>query len=365
MLERTLAPIKGLAIQKKIPVGIQVPNSVHDHWHETDPAFVRQILINLIGNALKFTRSGYVLVQVEEWGNGLKFRVEDTGSGIPEEAQTRIFEEFSQVEQSFAKPVEGTGLGLTISAQLASILKGWLKLTRSDSKGSVFELFIPTEKEQGEEPLEWTSLRLQEGKDARLAPLFEKLLDKDFVDDESRRTLTIEGDTAVLIDRDSTREFKGTFVSWKFHLASDKAGSGETAEIPKACGKKLKILLAEDNPINGQIISMSLGRYGFELRWVKNGDDAVAAYKESPFDLVLMDLQMPGLNGIEACEMIRRYEADNSLPRKPVVALTARTQTEDLREKLDGLMTDYLIKPVPTNELIAKIEVLTELTPHE
>ena len=365
MLERTLAPIKGLAIQKKIPVGIHAPNSLHDHWNDTDPAFVRQILINLIGNALKFTRSGYVVVQVQEWGNGLKFLVEDTGSGIPQEAQTRIFEEFSQVEQSFAKPVEGTGLGLTISAQLASILKGWLKLTRSDSTGSLFELFIPAEKESGEESGEWMSLKLREGEATFLKPLFGKLLDEDFLDSESPRVLTLEGDTAKLSDGETEREFQGTFVSWKFHHALEQMESGELPQAAKPCGKKLRILLAEDNPINGQIISMSLGRHGFDIHWVRNGDDAVACFKESSFDLVLMDLQMPGLNGIEACELIRRHEADNSLPRKPVVALTARIQSDDLRERLDGLMTDYLIKPVPTNELIAKIEVLTEQTTHE
>lgn len=362
LLDRTLGPFKSLAIRKGVHIGVKLPNNTPEEWEGSDPSFIRQILINLIGNALKFTDDGYILIDVSREENGLLFRVKDTGPGIPEEAQERIFEEFCQADQSFRKPIEGTGLGLTISSELASILSGRLNLVESGPQGSTFELYIPsTPSESQNYYLKWYSVSLQQLSDDILSRLLETIVDKEYLSDSCTRHLMPQGNEVEVVEGTESKRWKATFSTWLFHadLTAEQADESLLADQSDGPKTQKRILLAEDNPINGKIISTSLSQYGYEVTWKQNGIDAVEAQKTENFDLVLMDLQMPGLNGLEACLAIREHERHHRLHSTPVVALTARTQTQDLEEQLRSCMTDYLVKPVPTRDLIDKIEELT------
>lgn len=360
LLDRTLGPFKSLAIRKGINIAVFLSNDTPDEWEGTDPAFIRQILINLIGNALKFTERGHILIVVETADQGLRFRVQDTGPGIPAEARQRIFEEFCQADQSFTKPVEGTGLGLTISHELSTLLSGHLHLTHSGDDGSTFELYIPATPAPDQPNREWETVGMAPGGEGVLAGLVESLIDPAYRDNASDRQLEVEGHEVRLLEESGPKTWKNTFTTWLFHTAAPAARSFESNskdERNRHSGKR--ILLAEDNPINGKIISASLAQYGYQVTWKQNGLDAVEAHREEDFDIILMDLQMPGLNGLEACRAIREHELETRSPRIPVVALTARTQTRDLEDELKKYMTDYLVKPVPTRDLIDKIEELT------
>lgn len=363
LLDRTLGPFKSLAIRKGVHIGVKLPNDIPEEWEDTDPSFIRQILINLIGNALKFTERGYIFIVVGPSENGLLFQVKDTGPGIPEEAQERIFEEFCQADQSFRKPIEGTGLGLTISSELASILSGRLQLSQSSSDGSTFELFVPTKPSETQNYfLEWSTVRTEGLSGDILSGLLNSVIDERYLSEFAPRLLKLVDNELELVEAEQSKHWKSTFSTWLIHSqwAHDKLDDHHSPNLNDDLKPQKRILLAEDNPINGKIISTSLSQYGYEVTWKQNGIDAVAAQKTQDFDLVLMDLQMPGLNGLEACLAIREHEREHSLEKTPVIALTARTQTHDLEDQLRACMTDYLVKPVPTRDLIDKIEELTQ-----
>jgi CheY-like chemotaxis protein len=262
--------------------------------------------------------------------------------------------------------VEGTGLGLTISSQLATLLSGSLVLAQSDPKGSVFELFVPAEALPDDDKVpQWQSVNFQDPQEGGLAELVGQVLDPNYLDSQASRTLSVAGDEVRLEDGDDEKIFRGTYFTWKFHSSLEAPPDTKSLDLASKGERQVKILLAEDNPINGKIISLSLAKYGYAVRWVQDGHDVVDAFKAERFDVVLMDLQMPGLNGIEASREVRKYEQEHSLAETPIVALTARTQSDELNSELKGLMTDYLVKPVPANELVIKLRQLTEGSSNE
>ncbi|MCA9793507.1 MAG: response regulator, partial [Candidatus Eremiobacteraeota bacterium] len=145
LLDQSIAPFQRDLNGGELLVGARLDPGLADQW-ESDPALIRQILINLMGNAMKFTTRGHVLLSARATEDGLEFAVEDTGCGVPEESRERIFEEFRQVDDSFHRPRGGTGLGLAISLQLAQLLGGRLTLDSELGKGSTFVLNIPAER---------------------------------------------------------------------------------------------------------------------------------------------------------------------------------------------------------------------------
>lgn len=278
------------------------------------------------------------------------FRVRDTGPGIPTESQKRIFEEFRQADDSFNRPRTGTGLGLAISRELAQLLGGQLELVESHAGGSLFQLTVPVEEIGGEFPSGKLRWQPSEGE---VAEFVELLLDKELLDAAAPDLVRVEN--GQIFRNDIVQQ--GTLCTWRLHRAAVRDSDetpGHDKVMPKTKG--LRILLAEDNPINGKILSVSLENRDFRVSWEKNGHDVVALQIREPHDIILMDLQMPGLDGLEACAAIREHEKKQGLKEVPIVALTARTHMGDRSEDLTSKMTDFLVKPVAMRDLIETIE---------
>ena len=255
---------------------------------QTDSGRLRQCLINLIGNAIKFTERGHVHLKVSadhmQPTPCLRFDVEDTGIGIPQDKHVAVFDTFSQADGSHTRQYGGTGLGLTITKQLAQLLGGDLSFTSEEGKGSVFSLVIPA------------------GVDAELSVL------------SGEGVQTKEAATKSVIT--DNLQFSG------------------------------KVLVAEDSKSNQILVEKILQLYGLEVVIADNGKEAVEKTLQGSFDLILMDIQMPGLTGIEATKKLREEGITT-----PIVALTAYAMPEDRANCMAAGCDDYISKPIDQNEL--------------
>jgi len=259
-----------------------------------DPVRLRQILVNLVGNALKFTEKGDITVRVDRSEPltrkpdkvslsekiPLLFSVSDTGIGISDDKQDKIFEMFSQAESSTTRKYGGTGLGLAICKQLTTLMGGSIKVESEDGKGSRFSF------------------------------------------------------TAVFKSGDP-----------------EKIRSERKEETCMKPARSAKILLAEDNPVNAKVASKFLKRMGHSLDIAANGKQVISKLSEGYFDLVLMDVEMPEMDGLEATRRIRDGEAGCGNRRIPVVAMTAHAMA-DFRKKCESAgMSDFVTKPVDFRKL--------------
>jgi signal transduction histidine kinase/ActR/RegA family two-component response regulator len=261
---------------------------------------VRQILFNLVGNAAKFTERGRIVVSVarelsRDGGVVLHFRVSDTGIGILVDQQTRIFEAFAQGDGSTTRKYGGTGLGLSISANLVKQMEGKLWVESEPGVGSTFHFTL--------------HLGLQAS--------------------AQRKAL----EPAVLT----------------------AARAGDDEEVVRAHAIPRAILVVEDNPINRRLARGILESWGHRVVVVANGQEAVVAHAREPFDLVLMDVEMPGMDGIAATRAIRMAETERSR-RIPIIAVTAHAMQGDRERCLAAGMDDYITKPIRTRELWSVIE---------
>jgi signal transduction histidine kinase/CheY-like chemotaxis protein len=279
------ADAKQLAM--KLEIEPSVPVSVSG-----DPLRLRQVLVNLIGNAIKFTHAGQILVQVRIEPSGadtatrvLRFSVTDTGIGIAPEHQSIIFEAFSQADGSTTRRFGGTGLGLTISQSLVTMMGGRIWLESAVGRGSTFH-------------------------------------------------------------------FTATFGEVVVAAAPEVR---EPAPVTANGVTRRRVLLAEDNAVNQQVAVGLLTRRGHFVTVVANGKDAVEVSAREPFDLILMDLQMPVMGGLEATAAIRAREA-NSSRRMPIIAMTAHAMRGDRERCLDAGMDGYLSKPIEKDALYAAVE---------
>ena len=292
-LEHTIRPLQFRAKEKGLEFRHFVDVGVPD-WLEGDPGRLRQILVNLIGNAIKFTKSGSVEVRVavEETtldGLTLRFSVMDTGIGIPKDKLALIYEPFAQADASTTRQYGGSGLGLAISSQLVQLMGGALGVDSEPGTGSVFH---------------FTAL------------------------------LRIPGSPTPLPDPPATPETRAA------------------ALLP--AGHGLRILLAEDNAVNRKLAVNMLAKRGHEVVCVDNGRAAVDACRASRFDMVLMDLQMPEMDGLAAATAIRAFEAGSDA-RVPILALTAHALKSDEERCLAAGMDGHVTKPIRREELLRAI----------
>jgi CheY-like chemotaxis protein len=280
LFEHVVSMTSDAAQRKGLRVDVdyqQLPERLHG-----DLTRLRQALLNLVGNAVKFTGSGFVAVraqQVEESAAGLliRFSVEDSGPGIAAQARERIFEAFEQV-RDVSRPQGGTGLGLTITRQLAQLMGGAAGVESRDGAGSLF----------------WFTARLQRG------------------------ATTGSGLDAAPLEADAEAQ-----------LALHHSGT--------------RVLVAEDNAVNREVIMSLLEPLGFEVDCAEDGHEAVRLGRAKRYDLVLMDVQMPGLDGLGATRALRELER---WAHTPIVALTADALTESRADCLAAGMNDFLTKPV-------------------
>jgi CheY-like chemotaxis protein len=255
-----------------------------------DAGRMRQILVNIVGNAVKFTEKGGVSIDVKvdsakDDDVFLLFDIRDTGIGIPEEKKEVIFEAFIQADPSTTRHYGGTGLGLAICSRLLKMMNGKVWLESEIGKGSVFHILIPFKAVVGQNDL----------------PEKEK--------DES---------------------------------------------IDKKC-VSMNLLVAEDNFANRELIQMILEKNGHRAVMAHNGKEAVEAIFKKDFDLVLMDVQMPLMNGYEATAEIRKKEAEIGSKRVPIIGVTAHAMEEDKKKCLDSGMDDHLTKPLTEDSLMAAL----------
>jgi PAS domain S-box-containing protein len=272
---------KGLGLSRAVDAG--VPRSLRG-----DPVRLRQILVNLAGNAVKFTESGGVSIRVSSVPelpgvHQVRFDVADTGCGITEADLARLFHPFSQVDSTAARKHGGTGLGLAISRQLVELMGGELGVDSTPGRGSTF----------------WFSVPLEPSAARPTAPA---------------------------------------------PVPDFEASVGPVS----GC-----ILLAEDNRVNRELAQEMLEALGNLVVSVEDGAQAVAAWAEKDFDLVLMDCQMPRMDGYAATREIRRREARENRARVPIVALTAHAMQGDREQCLEAGMDDYLAKPFRQTHLEA------------
>ncbi len=281
-----------------------------------DPLRLRQVLLNLLGNAIKFTEEGEVhltLIQ-EQSADGplLHFQLKDTGIGIAKDKLTFIFQPFAQSDGSHTRRYGGTGLGLAICSRFVKMMGGRIWVESELGKGSEFHFTTRAEFAIASNPLP---------------------------DSESASEL------GNLSDSIASRESK---------LGSRTAADAARSAMA-AAPTPLNVLLAEDNPVNRQLAVQLLRKRGHNVEIATNGAEAVLAFERKAFDVILMDLQMPELDGFEATAEIRARESRTGA-RIPIVALTSHAMRGDRERCLEAGMDDYVTKPFRPVELFAAIE---------
>jgi signal transduction histidine kinase/HPt (histidine-containing phosphotransfer) domain-containing protein/ActR/RegA family two-component response regulator len=294
-----VALLRPRAAEKGLALIVDVEAAAHGRFR-SDPTRLRQVMLNLIGNAIKFTETGEVRVRLRgesesAAGALLRLEIADTGIGIPASARARLFEKFSQADGSITRRFGGTGLGLAISRQLVELLGGEIGVESEEGKGSCFHV----------------RLRL-----ARAAP---------------------------------------------------EAAAPAPAEPPPAAaqasggGRRARVLVAEDDRTNQMITRTLLERAGYIVEIVDNGLDAITAIERDAYDVLLMDVQMPQLDGVEATRRIRALGGGKA--KLPIVAITAHAMSGARQEYLAGGMNDYVSKPFDAGELLAAVARWTGVAP--
>ena len=389
-----------------------------------DRTRVKQVLINLVSNAVKFTAAGEVSVRVEacssaEISRGIRFSVSDSGVGMPPEVIANLFQPFQQADSSVTRKFGGTGLGLAISRRLANLMDGEIHVESTPGEGSRFSFDLPcipgAVPKQGDAEREvsvlagkavlilddnstnrrflhdqcliWKAIpsNVSSARDALYAienvgePFDLILVDyqmpgMDGVEFARRFRSRYPDSKSVLILLSSAYQLLKNEERQLFHRTIDKpirpsvlgnilAGcfGGMAAAVPSEAKaavpgeSALKILVAEDNATNQKVILGMLKRLGYSATLAQNGVLAVEEFRKQPFDLILLDVQMPVMDGLEACRLIRE-EPNGKTPH--IVALTANAFKEDRQECLRAGMNDYLSKPIQL-ELLRK--TLTEV----
>ncbi len=300
LIMETLQVMKSKAQEKQIDLKIQYQNNI-PNIIITDPVRLRQCLFNLVGNAIKFTEQGYVNINVShttgKQGGLLHIAVEDTGIGIEHKAQENIFKSFTQADSSTTRKYGGTGLGLAITKQLMECMGGRVTLESTPGQGSTFTLMIPAK--------------------------------------------TVSNETIPSGEINLTSPEKSTLSTTLTQKPNTK--EQETDNIKCFHGK---VLVAEDNEVNQKLITILLKQRQINLHVVENGREALNKIQQESYDLVLMDMQMPVMDGFAAVQEIRKMGY-----KIPIVALTAHTTEEKINKMKQAGCDNYLIKPLQQTKL--------------
>ena len=438
VVRETLKALAVRAHEKRLELAVHMPMDM-PQWLRGDPIRLRQVLFNLVGNAIKFTDRGEVVVEVEEqWSGedevGLHFSVGDTGIGIPAERLEQIFESFTQVDASMARRFGGTGLGLTITSQLLNLMNGRIWVRSKEGQGSTFHFTVRLR--QGQQTSEVSSADESElmGKRALIVDdnaANRRILDEmlkhwgvhtslaDSAESAIRALETaatqnerfdivlldammpnidgfqlaeaiheredLQADTVMMlssVDRPNSAarcramgitgylvkpiSAIGLLEAILQGLGSDttstpaeavkRNGKKERSASPAAPAEKaLRILVADDHAPNRDLAVEILRRRGHHCLSVSDGDEAVEAVQREDFDAILMDVQMPSMDGLTATREIRQLERAAG-GRTSIIALTAHALAGDREKCLSAGMDAYLAKPLHARELVALVE---------
>jgi CheY-like chemotaxis protein len=288
-LEKAEKLLRFRAREKGLELRSQIHGSVPE-WVIGDPTRVGQVLLNLAGNAVKFTERGWVAIEVSASptsadGMLLTFSVRDTGIGIAPANLERIFEAFSQADGSMTRRFGGTGLGLTISSRLAAMMGGGIGVDSQPGEGSCFHFSALVQRTGEAGP--------------------------DMLEDAERRT--------------------------------------------DPSPRPLSVLVAEDNRVNQKVVTHLLEKQGHRVTIASNGREALEKLLPGGFDAILMDVQMPEMNGLEAARAIRRAERDSGR-HIPILAMTAHAMKGDRERCLASGMDGYVSKPIRSQELLDALQ---------
>ncbi len=430
-ITKMLAP---QAQQKSIGLDTSIPSDIPFQLHG-DAHHLRQVLINLIGNAIKFTETGGIEIRLTNTGEsrdtvGIRFEIIDSGVGMSESEQQRIFESFTQADESTTRRFGGTGLGTTISKQLIELLGGRIQVQSAPGQGSRFWFTLEFARQRGREPdvqaddtqlhnanvlllhhpgealqaldgwiSGWVNNTVSAANTAQalarmMAATQDRLaFDVVVVDHESldidpldfvstvraesslkdvslvwigsrlesvyEDQLTKSGYSALIhtpIDK--------TLLFNSLHLACTQNRALETDAVPQLIDRyrksdpqrSLRVLVAEDNPVNQTVTSLILKNAGHRVTVTANGQEALDELENHEFDVTIVDLQMPVMGGIEAAKMFRMAYTDRH--SMPFVVLTANATTEALRECEEAGIDAFLTKPIEAKRLIDTIDSL-------
>ena len=299
---QTIKNIKALLRVKAEEKGIILKTEIADNMPGQmigDEGRIRQILINLVGNGIKFTDKGYVKMSVvplriDKKSADLKFEIKDTGIGISQAFQKKLFTKFSREDTSLTRKFDGTGLGLAISKNLAELMNGRIEVCSTPEKGTVFSLFLTLEIYHG-------GADNQQPSPHRAAPPLQN----------------------------------------------------SVVPFPD---KKIRILVAEDNPVNQKVTLIMLKKRGISADIAENGHKVLSALQTKQYHLILMDIQMPELDGLETCRILRSTDSDDYSRNIPVVAMTAHAMKEERDKCLEAGMNAVISKPVDLETLFDTID---------
>lgn len=408
-----------------------------------DPTRLRQILINLLGNAFKFTSEGQICLRVypeqsDDENQLIRFEVTDTGIGISEQAQLNLFTAFNQADSSTSRRFGGTGLGLTISKQLAEMMGGEIGVVSTEGKGSTFWFTAQLNVVSQEPP---QALKADQLFDKRLLIVDDNITYAHMLKEQARAwkmnvTIAYNGEEAIRILEKASQANEAPYdiVSLDLHMplkngletaqeiqqleinyypqimlltASqepmneqqldaldikkatskpisvsqlkaaylDLLGDLELAQTdqsqPKVLDKMsladLKVLVAEDNTVNQMVIKGMLEKLGIHPSLVDNGLKVVESIIDAKqeFDVILMDCEMPELNGLDATREIRQFEFQNNLENIPIIALTAHADVQYQQECREAGMDNHLPKPIIMDQLVQELaQVNATIHPH-
>jgi two-component system, sensor histidine kinase len=292
-LDAVLAGVRAAFVELAHHRGLEFSLSVAPETagvYRGDPTRFRQIIDNLVSNALKFTERGEVRVRVNGAPDGLVLSVSDTGIGMTEETAERIFSKFVQADSSTTRKFGGSGLGLAICRELAEAMGGSIKVTSTPGAGSTFTVRLPMR-------------RVADHLEASAEPANDRQLE-------------------VL--------------------------------------SRLRVLAAEDHPMNQLVLRTLLGQLGVSVTLTSDGAEAVSAFAAAPFDVVLMDVQMPVMDGIEAVRRIRAMEAAEGRRSCRIIALTANAMAHQVAEYMQVGFDDHVAKPIDLAELVHVLKCAAE-----
>ncbi|MGJ8680638.1 ATP-binding protein [Paraglaciecola sp.] len=288
LLEEVRSHMEGFALEKHLTFNLRLHYPI-PYEFRTDATRLKQILLNLCNNAIKFTEQGQVDLQVhlDTFKKRFIFVVSDTGPGMDDEQQLRLFTAFSQGNQSSNRKYGGTGLGLYISKQLTEMLGGHVKVTSQKGQGSQFAVYMP------------------------------------WVESENKNMMTCATDVQILL----------------------KQRLQPKVEVPQLEGH---ILCVDDNEDNRQLVAYLVNKTGADLSLAENGRQAITLSQNTPFDLVLMDMQMPEMDGLQATKKLleQGFEA-------PIIMLTANVDSKSKKEVIDAGAREHFAKPIDTQSFYA------------
>jgi len=375
-----------------------------------DPTRLSQVIINLVSNAVKFTEQGGKVdvsaeyIEAENESVTFKISVSDSGIGLTEEQQNRIFEAYSQAEASTTRKAGGTGLGLTISSKIISSMGGELKVTSEPGLGSTFFFFLTLPNAEVEknkllqrfEQLTVGVICSDTNPKSRCNTILQKYIrhygamyqnyrDKNVFTADCPDILLVE---YAAIEPNTVESFeylsckRVLLTSSRLHTSLEKerkifdeivympvtfekvgkilqlpkgqmpSAKADTVERPQTAPdeqkrfKNLHVLVAEDNPINQKLIKVVLENFGLSVTIASNGEEAYEYRQQEQYDMIFMDIQMPVMGGVESTQLILDYEEENGLKHIPIIALTANALSGDKEKYMAEGMDDYATKPL-------------------